>query len=192
MIRPSAVVGLASFTLAVGSVLVLHILSDLDPVERRLSEYAVGSGGGTMIAAFVLIGVGLTILGVLVVFDEPDTVVRLSGLALIVAGGGIAVAGVFPTDPGSSGVAEAIHSRSSALATVLVVAASLAWSLRSVRTTTTARTLAVSGLVLVIVSVPLHDTSVSGVSQRVLWVVLVAWAVLATRVVGRASHEASI
>lgn len=152
----------------------LHVMSDLDPVQRRLSEYATGSYGVAMTAAFLLVGIGLGSLGVMLVRAHAVVV----GIALTVAGVAMAVSGLFPTDPNADTTAEAFHSNASAFATFLVVCASVWWSFRDRRASRSSRLLAVAGLALVIASVVLHDSLISGVSQRVLWGTLLVWVVV--------------
>jgi hypothetical protein len=54
----------ACLLLAVILVVSLHMVSELDPVVRRLSEYATGPSGLLMTTAFFLVGVGLISSGV--------------------------------------------------------------------------------------------------------------------------------
>lgn len=176
MSRTLRTVAVTSILGAVALVTLLHVVSDLDPVERRLSEYATGRYGAAMTSAFLLVGVGLGALGLL--FARTGDLV--AGIALIVAGVGMAASGLFPTDPGADTSAEAVHSNASALATMLVVGASVWWSFRDRRAGPTARALAGTGLVLVIASFLLHESSISGLSQRVLWATILAWAVVAS------------
>jgi hypothetical protein len=164
----------ASILAAYVLVAFLHVVSDLDPVQRRLSEYATGSYGVAMTAAFLLVGIGLSSVGVMLIRAHAVVV----GIALMVAGVAIAVSGVFPTDPNADTAAEAVHSNASAFATFLVVCASVWWSFHDRRAGSSSRFLAVAGLALVIASVFLHDSSISGVSQRVLWGTLLTWAVV--------------
>lgn len=161
----------ASILAACFLVAFLHVVSDLDPVQRRLSEYATGSYGVAMTAAFLLVGIGFGSFGVMLMRAHAVFV----GVAFTVAGIAMAVSGVFPTDPNADTAAEAVHSNASAFATFLVVCASVWWSLHDRRAGWPSRFLAVAGLALVVASVILHDSSISGVSQRALWATLLAW-----------------
>lgn len=164
----------ASILAACVLVAFLHVVSNLDPVHRRLSEYATGGYGIAMTAAFLLVGIGLGSLGVMLMRAHAVVV----GIALTVAGVAMMVSGVFPTDPNADTAAETVHSNASAFATFLVVCASVWWSFRDRRASISSRVLAVAGVALVIASVILHDSSISGASQRVLWGTLLAWVVV--------------
>lgn len=146
-------------SLAIIFVVTLHTVSELDPIARRLSEYATGPSG------------------------------VLPGVALALAGIGMILAGIYPTDPDSATVAEEIHSTASAIATGLVVFASLRVSFFGQRKSSIMRLVAGAGLLLALASVVLHDTSVSGLSQRLLWMTLLWWVVLATWFVSAADSE---
>jgi hypothetical protein len=175
----------ACLFLAMIFVVSLHTISELDPVVRRLSEYATGPSGVLMTAAFFLVGVGLISSGGL--FIRSGGV--LPGVALALAGIGMILAGIYPTDPDSATAAEEIHSTASAVATGLVVFASLRVSFFGQRKPAAMRLLAGAGLLLALASVVLHDTSVSGLSQRLLWMTLLSWAVLATWCISAANSE---
>lgn len=166
----------ACLLVAIIIVVSLHTVSELDPILRRLSEYATGPGGVLMTVAFFLVGVGLISSGGIFIQNAN----LLSGVALVLAGIGMIVAGIYPTDPDSATVAEEIHSTASAVATGLVVFASLRVSFFGQRKSSIMRLVAGAGLLLAVASVVLHDTSVSGLSQRLLWLTLLWWVVLAT------------
>ena len=168
-------IAVASILAACVLVVFLHLVSGLDPVQRRLSVYATGSDGVAMTAAFLLVGIGLESVGVMLMRTHAVVV----GIALTVAGVAMAVSGAFPTDPNTDTAAEAIHSNASAFATFLVVCASVWWSFHDRRAGSSSRFLAVAGLTLMIASVILHDSSISGMSQRVLWGTLLTWVVVA-------------
>ena len=102
-------------------VVALHVLSpDLEPRSRRLSEYANGPYGYLMTLAFLTLGAGL--LALAVALHDRRRRVWLPwpvppGLAI--AGIGMVVSGLFPTDPGSANsMRETIHSQASGLASV--------------------------------------------------------------------------
>ena len=175
----------ACLLLAIIFVVSLHTVSELDPIVRRLSEYATGPSGVLMTAAFFLVGVGLISSGG--IFIRSGGV--LPGVALVFAGIGMILAGIYPTDPDSATAAEEIHSTASAVATALVVFASLRVSFTGQRKSATMRLVAGAALLLALASVVLHDTSVSGLSQRLLWMTLLWWVVLATWFVSAADSE---
>jgi membrane-associated phospholipid phosphatase len=163
-------------------VLALHLLRpDLGARTDRISEYAIGRYGPVMAMAFVAIGLALLVMASLV----ADGGGRWSpGVAAGIGVAGMAMvgAGIWRTDPTRSGVlTDAIHSRASALATVALIAAALAWSvLRHPRPhrVDLAAALAVLAAVLGIVSPVLHDSTWSGLSQRLLWLVILAWSIV--------------
>jgi hypothetical protein len=166
----------ACMVLAIMLVVSLHLVSELDPVVRRLSEYATGPSGPLMTIAFFLVGLGLISSGGLFVRHAGV----LPGVALVVAGVGMMLAGVYPTDPGSSAAAEEFHSTASAAASGLVIFASVWVSFTGQRGTLTLRLVAGAGVLVALASVVLHDTSVAGLSQRLLWMILLSWTMIAT------------
>jgi hypothetical protein len=160
-------------------VVALHLLHpDLPPGRHRLSEYALGRHGWMMVAAFITLGGGLAALGLAIVAAGRSR--RRHGVAglLVIAGAGLGVSAAFSTDPERSGAsADAIHSAASAVATLAVIGAAACWTAfgtgRGRRVTTALATL---GVVLGAASPPLHRTAMTGLSQRLLWATLVAWA----------------
>jgi hypothetical protein len=175
----------ACLLLAIIVVVSLHLVSELDPVVRRLSEYATGPSGVLMNAAFFLVGFGLVSSGGLFIRNGGV----LPGVALVLAGIGMILAGIYPTDPNSATAVEEIHSTASALATGLVVFASIWVSFTGQRKSVTMRLVAGAGLLLAVASVVLHGTAVSGLSQRLLWLVLLSWTMLATWRISAADSE---
>jgi hypothetical protein len=93
-------------------------------------------------------------------------------------------AGIWRTDPDRVGVTtDAIHSRASALATLVLIVAALAWSAvprwrGPGRGIDLAGGLAVVAALFGAVSPALHHSSWTGVSQRLLWLSLLAWLIL--------------
>lgn len=180
MTRLARPVAIAALWCCVVGVVALHVLrTDLPPVSHRLSEYANGPYGWIMTAVFVALGLALVALGV-VLWSDPSrgTVARTVPVAAFVAGVGALVSGLFRT--GISGTSEALHSRASGLATVAIVvmAAVSAWP--SVRRGDASRDrvavgLAAAAVVLALLSPLLHETRWTGLSQRLLWAVLLAW-----------------
>lgn len=154
----------------------LHILRpDLEPSGHRISEYAIGPYSALMTAAFVSIGAGLLALG------WPLARVggrwsRVVPTAVVAAGAGLVVAGIYRTDPDRSGVmTDAIHSRASAFATVALIAAALVWSVVRARPRDVTAALAIVAATLGALSPLLHRSSWTGASQRMLWLTLLAW-----------------
>jgi hypothetical protein len=168
----------------VACIAALHLLRpDLPPGGHRLSEYAIGPYGLLMTVAFTCIGVAMLALG-WALASTGERRGRIVGGILVAAGVGMIIAGIWHTDPRRSGVAaDTIHSTSSALATMALIGAAVIWSVVRVRDpdgTRRARTdlaavLAVAACVLGALSPPLHRSSLTGLSQRLLWLTLLAW-----------------
>jgi hypothetical protein len=78
----------------------LHVLRpDLDPSWRFISEYAIGTFGYLMIMAFLSLSAGYVGLFLAIRSQVPTTWGKI-GLALLrVSSAGMAIAGVFVTDP---------------------------------------------------------------------------------------------
>lgn len=168
-------------------VVALHALrDDLEPAAHRLSEYALGSYGGVMAAAFVCIGSGLLVLAWAMSRSRPPGRWRRAVPSLVaVAGGGMIMSGLYDTDPTRSGEsADSIHSLASGGATLALIAAALIWSVMPERSWRTRRldagaALAIAATILGALSPVLHRSSLTGVSQRMLWLTLVMWAIVA-------------
>jgi hypothetical membrane protein len=87
---------------AVGSVLfiVIFLINDVvkpgyDPVRDAVSEAEIGSGGWLQIANFIVSGLLITASSVAV----ANTVNRWTGMLVALVGAGLALAGVFVSDP---------------------------------------------------------------------------------------------
>ena len=95
------------------------------------------------------------------------------------AGVGMIVAGIYPTDRLRSGAtADAVHSQASALATVALIASALTWSVGRVPRHRLDTVLAVLGAGLGAASPALHRSSITGLSQRLLWLTLLMWLIV--------------
>jgi len=160
-------------------VVALHVLRpDLAPAGHRLSEYAIGSYGTVMTVAFVSIGAGLLALASPLA-RAGGRCSRLVPAAVVAAGAGMVVAGMYRTDPSRSGVtADAVHSRASAFATLALIGAALAWSVVRARRWDITTSLAVLAAVLGAASPFLHRSRWTGLSQRMLWLTLLAWLIM--------------
>jgi hypothetical membrane protein len=175
------IVAIAGLLCSVTCVALLHVVrTDLPPVAHRLSEYANGPYGWMMTLAFVALGCALVALGVaLRAGRDMDRITWIISATAFLAGLGTIVSGVFRT--GTSQADEVIHSRASALATVAIVALALAYSIRVARRQTGATRdpvgtgLALAAAALAVLSPLLHATRWTGLNQRVLWTVLLAW-----------------
>lgn len=173
--RTASLVLVVTSTVLVFSV---HLVADLGPVDHRLSEYVDGRGGFLMTAAFLTLGAGIAALGLAIAGEKRGRRGWVVAALLVGAGTAMTVSGLFPTDPGAETTAELVHSTASAMATIAVIGASLLWSW-SVARDPGSRMLAALGLVLGIASTVLHETAATGISQRALWLVLVAWLLVA-------------
>ncbi|MET0458264.1 MAG: DUF998 domain-containing protein [Ilumatobacteraceae bacterium] len=178
---------LVLLTTALGCIVALHLLRrDLNPAGHRISEYAIGPYGPLMAIAFVSIGVALVTLGVAVAAATVDRWSALVAATFTVAGLGMVASGIWRTDPGRSGATtDAIHSAASAFATLALIVAALAWSVvlrrpdgrgrRGRRRFDVGAVLALLAAVLGALSPALHRSSWTGISQRLLWLTLLAW-----------------
>jgi hypothetical protein len=178
------VVSVAMLTVGGTCIAALHLLRrDLPPGGHRISEYALGPYGWLMAVAFVSIGVGVIVLGWALV-RARDRWCTIVGLTMVAAGVAMVAAGIWRTDPHRSGVAtDAIHSTSSAAATIALIATAVTWSVvlrrrgdgtRAARTDLAA-VLALVACALGALSPSLHRSSLTGLSQRVLWLTLLSW-----------------
>ena len=173
----------ASITLSlfgVAAVIALHVLRpELAPMSHRLSEYALGPYGGLLTAAFVCVGTGLLTLAVAIVVADRRSFHRLVAAAVGIAGVGMVTSGLYRTDAARSGAtADAVHSTASGLATLALIGATVSWTTFGSRRAAHVL-LAATAVTLGVVSPALHHSRWTGVSQRLLWVTLLAWAVLA-------------
>jgi Protein of unknown function (DUF998)/PAP2 superfamily len=172
------VISVALLSTGLACVVALHLLRpDLGPAAHRISEYAIGPYGYVMTAAFVSIGAGLLALGP-AVLRAGGRWSRPMAVALVASGIGMVAAGIWRTDPDRSGAAtDAIHSRASAAATLVLIAAALTWSVVS-RRLDVAAGLSVLAAILGALSPALHRSAVTGLSQRLLWLTLLGWLIL--------------
>jgi Protein of unknown function (DUF998) len=95
----------------------LHVMrTDLSPVSDRLSEYANGSYGAVMTVSFLTLGAGIVVLGLAMrLTGTTNGWFQLIPLAVIAAGCGMIVSGLYPTDPaGAPTTTERVHSLASA------------------------------------------------------------------------------
>jgi hypothetical protein len=184
----------AALLTSLTAIVVLHVLRpDLDPVRRRLSEYAVGRFGGLMTATFVLFGLGLYALsrGVRSV-DATMPAMRVLRALLSTAALGMIVSGIFETQVVTPpGWREIIHSRASALAFVALITAAL-WTATVTRRAMAwgaARRVADAITALATLSAligPLtHDGPWAGMVQRLSYLAVLCWLLLAARAIAR-------
>jgi hypothetical membrane protein len=174
-------VSIVGFVVGIGFVVNLHVLrTDLPPAAHRLSEYATGPHGWMMTTSFVALGCGLIALGVSLRSTSlwARNSWAIPALAFL-AGSATILSGIFQT--GASTTEESIHSFTSAIAVVAVVMLALAYSSRRARRRSSSTpdaiglTLAGIAFALAALSPLLHHTRWTGLGQRALWIVLIAW-----------------
>jgi hypothetical protein len=176
-------VSIALLAAALAFIVVLHFVRrDLAPARHRISEYALGPHGELMATAFVCLGAGVLALA----WPLARAAGRRSRLVLVVvtaSGVGMVISGIFRTDPERSGVTtDAIHSYASAISTMALIGTALLCSVgRRALTPRLPRitvVLAVLGAILGALSPFLHHSSWTGISQRLLWLTLLAWLII--------------
>jgi hypothetical protein len=136
-----------------------------------------------MAVVFTTLGVGLIVLGLALRETTKPHRDSLSAMfvpaAAIVAGLAAIVSGLFRT--GVTATSEVIHSRASALATCSIVALALAYAWPAARRRRgqapdpVGMTLAGSAAGVAVLSPLLHETRWTGLSQRLLWTLLLGW-----------------
>lgn len=163
-----------------GCLAVLHVLrSDLDPIARRLSEYATGQHAYLMTAVFYAMGLALVTLSLQLGTWKVAGAVRLVATLIAVAGVGLMLSGIFETGSDSA-LTELIHSRASGTSVLTLTVAAATYAVHpafaQLRRWETATQIVVGMAVLaVIVSPILHNTRWSGIGQRCAWFTLTAW-----------------
>jgi hypothetical protein len=190
-----------AFVASTTAVVLLHVLRpDLDPVRRRLSEYAVGRFGGLMTAAFVLFGCGLCALSRAVrPADATTPTLQALQVLLGIAGVGMILSGIFETQIGSPVTAwrEIVHSQASALAFVALVAAAvltataargaMAWGPWRVA----ADAITVVATLSAAISPITHDGPWAGLVQRVSYLAVLCWLLVVTAATARTRRAAA-
>ena len=170
---------LALLGTAVACVVALHVIRPrVSPVERRLSEYALGPFGWLMDTAFATTAAGLSALAIFLRHSSGRP--RLVPAALVVAAVALVLSAVYRLDGG-----DAIHRWASGTAGSAVVVAAVGWSVVGIGRRRrwrrgTDMPLALAALGLAGVSPILHETFLTGISQRLVWAALIAWSVVVT------------
>lgn len=163
-----------------GSLATLHVLrSDLDPVARRLSEYANGPYHNVMTAVFYAMGLALVTLSLQLGTSQVSGAARVVAGLVALAGVGLVLSGIFKTGTDSA-LTELLHSRASGTAVLALTVAAALYAIHPAfddirRWDLAIRTIAGVALMAVVISPILHDTQWSGLSQRVVWLTLMAW-----------------
>jgi hypothetical protein len=178
--RALAAASITLSSIGIVAVVALHVLrSDLAPISHRLSEYAIGRYGGLMTAAFACVGASLLALAGAIVGADRRWFACVVAAAVGVAGVGMVMSGVYRTDVSRSGeTADALHSAASGMATLALIGAAVTWTAVASRRAAPV-VLATIGLALGAVSPALHRSRWSGLSQRLLWLTLLAWVIVA-------------
>ena len=192
--RLLATASIALSLIGVGAVVALHVLRpELAPVSHRLSEYAIGRYGGLMTAAFVCVGASLLALAGAIVDEDRRVRALVVAAAVGIAGLGMILSGMYRTDASRSGAtADALHSAASGLATLTLIGAAVVWTAIALRRTAPV-VLATMCVALGAVSPALHRSRWTGLSQRLLWLTLLTWVVVAAvdLATGRSGHSPS-
>lgn len=172
--------------------LILH-LSDrsLDPLRVTISEYALGSEGPLMVAAFVILGIGTLGLALgLYLAIGGSKGATIDTLLLISVSVSMIFAGVFETDPvgGRASVSGTIHAVASLYGFTILIVAMVQWT-REMETNPemkmyskgSARSTLISAILFVLFL--LSGGLAAGLVQRVLISSLLLWQLQATQVV---------
>jgi hypothetical protein len=181
--RPVGHLSLALLATAVACVLALHAVRPrVSPIERSMSEYALGGEDSLMeiafataAGAFVSLAIGLA--------GSPARP-RLVPAALVVAAVGLVLSAVYQLDP-NDGTERMIHRSASGGAALAVVVAAVGWSLagagrRGPWRRGIDRPIALLALGLTMLGPALNHTFLTGLHQRLVWAALVAWSVIVT------------
>lgn len=95
---------LATTTIFIVLLAGLHILKpEIDPSWRFISEYAIGDYGWMMMLAFLSLAVSCLSLLVAIMAQVKTLAGRFGLLLLLITSVGMAIAGIFPTDPITTG-----------------------------------------------------------------------------------------
>jgi len=181
--RPVGHLSLALLGTAVACVVALHVVRPkVSPIERRLSEYALGPYGWLMDTAFATTAGGLTALAIFLTRSAGRP--RLVPAALVVAAVALVLSAVFRLHA-TDHAHEVIHRWASGTAAAAVVVAAVGWSVVGTGRRRPWRRgpdlpLAIVALGLVVLGPILHDTFLTGINQRLVWAALIAWSVVVT------------
>lgn len=198
-----AVVGVLYFFAAVSTEEALRPM--YDPIQRTISELAVGRYDFLQISAFVALGLSLLALPAGLWHRLRSTVLSRLGLFLIAVGGVASfVAAAFPTDLRNAAVATVsgqIHATSASTGYACLITAMLLLSVhfrsefhwRPIHLPSSALTLI--GIAALISLGVAGDSDVAGLVQRLMAVTLLAWVMLtgiqAMRVSAASRREAA-
>jgi hypothetical protein len=179
--RPFGQLSLVLLGTAVACVIALHVLQPrVSPIERQLSEYALGPDGWLMHAALATAAGGFAALAIFLAASPRRP--RLVPAALVVAAVALVLSAVYRLDAVDD-TRNAIHRWASGAAAAGVVAAAVGWSIAGVERRRPGRSgaawaVALLALGLIFVSPALDDTFLAGLYQRLVWAALIVWAVI--------------
>ncbi len=180
--RPVGHLSLALLGTGVTCVVALHVIRpQVSPIERQLSEYALGPDGWLMDIAFATAAAGFTALAIFLAGSRGRP--RLVPAALLVAAVALVLSAIYRLN--ANGETEnAIHRWASGAAAAAVVVAAVGWSVAGAGRRRWRRgielPIALLALGLAMLSPALHNTSLTGIHQRLVWAALIAWAALVT------------
>ena len=168
-----------------------------DPVQRTISELAVGRYGYLQISAFVALGLSFVALSLGLWQRVRATVTSRLGLVLIlVCAASTFVAAAFPTDLRTAAVATVsgqIHAISASVGYGCLITAMLllSWHFRRDLPWRTlhfpASGLTLVGLAALLTMAVTGSSSIAGLLQRIMTVALLSWVALTALHVGRLS-----
>ena len=194
--RPVGHLSLALLGTGVACVVALHLIRRrVSPIERPLSEYALGPNGWLMDIAFATSAGGFTALAIFLAGSRGRP--RLVPAALVVAAVALVLSAVYRLDA-SDDTEDAIHRWASGAAAAAVVVAAVGWSVagtgrRGPWRRGIDRPIAFLALALAMLGPALHDTLLTGIHQQLVWAALIAWSVVVaiSELLGDHDHEAA-
>jgi hypothetical membrane protein len=173
-------IGLA--TAFVLTVVTLHFLrTDVDPLARGVSRYAVGEYGYAVNAAFILLAGAVAVTGLGLRGTAPP--VGAAGIYLLwLAAAGMALVAIFPLRSADSAATENLPHQLGGMVFFLAAAAGAVVVSRATRRHTMLGWTAAAVVTVYFLSIgvpALRLTEVRGFLQRVCFAAIVAWLILA-------------
>jgi Protein of unknown function (DUF998) len=174
---------LALLGTSVACVVALHAIRPrVSPIDRPLSEYALGPDDWLMDIAFSTTASAFTALAIFLAGSRGRP--RLVPAALLVAVVALVLSAVYRLDA-TDHTERAIHRWASGTAAAAVVVAAVGWSVAGAGRARPwrrgiDRLIALLALGLAMLSPILHDTFLTGIHQRLVWAALIAWSIVVT------------
>ena len=181
--RPVGYLSLALLGTAVVCVVALHVVRPrVSPIERSLSEYALGGDDWLMEIAFATAAGAFLTLAIFLAGSSGGP--RLVPAALVVAAVGLVLSAVCRLDP-TDDTEQRVHRWASGAAAAAVVVAAVGWSVTGAGGRRPWRRgidgpIALLALGLTTLSPALNHTFLTGIHQRLVWAALIAWSVIVT------------